>query len=68
MDIAMPRLNGLETTRQVFKALSESKVLTLSARNDDAYVKTATHSGAVGFLLKQTSVHIVCAWPSGKFK
>jgi two-component system, NarL family, nitrate/nitrite response regulator NarL len=60
MDIAMPRLNGLEATRQVLKALPATKVLILSAHSDDAYVKNATESGAVGFLLKQTSSHVVC--------
>jgi DNA-binding NarL/FixJ family response regulator len=60
MDIAMPRLNGLEATRQVLKALPVTKVLILSAHSDDAYVKNATESGAVGFLLKQTSAHDVC--------
>jgi DNA-binding NarL/FixJ family response regulator len=60
MDIAMPRLNGLEATRQVLKAFPATKVLILSAHSDDAYVKNATESGAVGFLLKQTSSHVVC--------
>ena len=60
MDIAMPLLNGLEATRQVLKALPDTKVLILSAHNDDAYVKNASDSGAVGFLLKQTSAHEVC--------
>ena len=60
MDIAMPLLNGLEATRQVLKALPNTKVLMLSAHSDDAYVKNATESGAVGFLLKQTSAHDVC--------
>ena len=60
MDIAMPRLNGLEATRQVLKAVPTTKVLMLSAHSDDAYVKNATESGAVGFLLKQTSAHDVC--------
>jgi DNA-binding NarL/FixJ family response regulator len=60
MDIAMPRLNGLEATRQVLKAVPATKVLILSAHSDDAYVKNATESGAVGFLLKQTSSHVVC--------
>jgi DNA-binding NarL/FixJ family response regulator len=60
MDIAMPLLNGLEATRQVLKAFPATKVLMLSAHSDDAYVKTATEAGAVGFLLKQTSAHDVC--------
>ena len=60
MDIAMPQLNGLEATRQVLQALPATKVLMLSAHSDDAYVKNATESGAVGFLLKQTSAHDVC--------
>lgn len=60
MDIAMPGLNGLEATRQVLKALPDTKVIILTAHNDDAYVSTATAAGAVGFLLKQTSAHNVC--------
>jgi DNA-binding NarL/FixJ family response regulator len=60
MDIAMPKLNGLVATRQILKTNPATKVLIFSAHNDDAYVKTATESGAVGFLLKQTSSHEVC--------
>jgi DNA-binding NarL/FixJ family response regulator len=60
MDIAMPLLNGLEATRQILKTDPAIKVLMLSAHSDDAYVTNATESGAVGFLLKQTSAHDVC--------
>ena len=60
MDIAMPLLNGLEATRQVLKAFPATKIIMLSAHSDDAYVTDATESGAVGFLLKQTSAHDVC--------
>jgi DNA-binding NarL/FixJ family response regulator len=57
MDIAMPLLNGLEAARQIRKAIPGTKVLMLSAHNDDAYVEQAIAFGAAGFLLKQTSSH-----------
>lgn len=60
MDIAMPLLNGLEAARQVLKECPATRVIMLSAHSDDAYVTNATESGAVGFLLKQTSAHDVC--------
>jgi DNA-binding NarL/FixJ family response regulator len=59
MDIAMPRLNGLEATRQLSKLLPATRVLILSAHSDDAYVESATQSGAAGFLLKRTSAQDV---------
>jgi DNA-binding NarL/FixJ family response regulator len=60
MDIAMPGLNGLEATRQLFKALPATRIIILTAHCDDAYVKSAVDSGAAGFLLKQDSAHDVC--------
>jgi DNA-binding NarL/FixJ family response regulator len=61
MDIAMPLLNGLEATRQIRKEFPETKVLILSAHSDDAYVEQAAAIGAAGFLLKQTSSHVLAA-------
>jgi DNA-binding NarL/FixJ family response regulator len=60
MDIAMPLLNGLEATRQVLRAVPSTKIILLSAHNDDAYIKNATDLGVRGFLLKQNSSHEVC--------
>jgi DNA-binding NarL/FixJ family response regulator len=60
IDIAMPKLNGLEATRRILKTVPTAKVLILSAHGDDAYVKNAIESGAMGFLLKQTSAYDVC--------
>jgi DNA-binding NarL/FixJ family response regulator len=59
MDIAMPLLNGLEATRQILKAVPGTRILILSAHSDKAYVKNATDSGAMGFLLKQASAHVL---------
>src|SRR5438874_10134747 len=59
MDIAMPLLNGLEATRQIRKDFPDTRVLILSAHSDDAYVEQVTALGAAGFLLKQTSSHIL---------
>src|SRR6185312_9176686 len=55
MDIAMPLLNGLEATRQIRKDFPGTKVIILSAHDDEAYVEQACALGASGFLLKQTS-------------
>jgi len=60
MDIAMPGLNGLEATRQLVKALPDTKTVILTAHCDDAYLRSAVESGAAGFLLKQDSTHDVC--------
>jgi DNA-binding NarL/FixJ family response regulator len=60
MDIAMPLLNGLHATRQILKAAPATKVLMLSAHSDVVYVEEATNSGAVGYLVKQTTANSVC--------
>jgi len=59
MDIAMPLLNGLEATRQIRKDFPDTKILILSAHSDDAYVEQVSTLGASGFLLKQTSSHVL---------
>jgi DNA-binding NarL/FixJ family response regulator len=57
MDIAMPLLNGLEATRQILKAVPDTKVLILSAHSDEEYVDQVMVAGATGYLIKQTSAH-----------
>ena len=59
MDIAMPLLNGLEATRQIRKGVPGTRVVILSAHDDDAYVEQAQAQGATGYLLKQTSAQVL---------
>jgi DNA-binding NarL/FixJ family response regulator len=59
MDIAMPQLNGLEATRQILKAIPDTKILVLSAHGDDAYVERVMALGASGYLIKQTAGHVL---------
>src|ERR1700690_2703578 len=60
MDVAMPVLNGLKASRQILEAAPTTKVLMLSAYNDEAYVKESNNSGAMGYLIKQTCADRVC--------
>lgn len=53
MDIAMPRLNGLEATRRILKACPEVRVLVLSQYERKDYVLEAIAAGAAGYLLKR---------------
>src|SRR5258708_5343644 len=60
MHVTMPLLNGLQATCQILKAVPATKVLMLSAHNDEAYIIEAISSGAMGYLIKQTSADSVC--------
>lgn len=55
MDIAMPKLNGIEATRQVKLINPRTGVLILSAYDDDEYVFALLKAGAAGYLLKSVS-------------
>jgi len=55
MDIAMPKLNGIEATRQIKLIHPRTGVLILSAYDDDEYVFALLKVGAAGYLLKNVS-------------
>jgi DNA-binding NarL/FixJ family response regulator len=55
MDIAMPKLNGIEATRQIKAANPTTSVLVLTAYDDDQYVFAFLEAGAAGYLLKDVS-------------
>jgi len=55
MDVAMPRCNGLEATQNISKQVPASKVLILSASNDEDSVRRLLDAGASGYLTKNSA-------------
>lgn len=53
MDINMPKVNGVEATRQLVEAYPDVKVLILSIHDDETYVTHVLKTGASGYLLKE---------------
>lgn len=52
MDIAMPRLNGIEATKQIKQLLPTTAILILTAYESEQYILAILEAGAAGFLLK----------------
>jgi DNA-binding NarL/FixJ family response regulator len=52
MDVRMPRLDGIEATRQIVASGSATRVLILTTFDIDEYAYAALRAGASGFLLK----------------
>jgi DNA-binding NarL/FixJ family response regulator len=55
IDVAMPLLNGIETTRQLVRKLPGLKVLVLTMYVDEVYVSQMLEAGAMGYLLKDSA-------------
>jgi DNA-binding NarL/FixJ family response regulator len=55
IDVAMPLLNGIETTRQLIRKVPGLKVLVLSMHVDEVYVTQMLRAGATGYLLKDSA-------------
>jgi NarL family two-component system response regulator LiaR len=70
MDVVMPRLNGIEATRQIKRSNPTTAVLILSAYDDDRYVLGLLEAGAAGYLLKnatgQEVIHAIRAVHAGE--
>ena len=55
MDIKMPRLNGIQATRQIVAALPKTQIIILTTYDTDDWVFDGIRAGAIGYLLKDTS-------------
>lgn len=61
LDLSMPLLNGIEATRRIRAADPSTRVLILSAYDDEDYVVAAVEAGAAGYLLKTAHASEVAA-------
>jgi len=55
MDISMPKVNGIEATRQIKACQPSTAVLILTAYDNDQYILALLEAGAAGYLLKNVS-------------
>ncbi len=56
MDIAMPTLNGLDTTRHIVRKFPDVRVIILSMHTTRQYVLQALEAGASGYLVKDAAL------------
>jgi DNA-binding NarL/FixJ family response regulator len=56
MDISMPNLNGIESTRRIVKKNAKIKVVILSMHADRRFVLESFKAGAYGYILKDCAV------------
>lgn len=70
MDVAMPKLSGIEATKQIKAQLPSVIVLVLTGYDYDEYVFSMLEAGAAGYLLKNVSgdelIHAIRAVYSGE--
>jgi DNA-binding NarL/FixJ family response regulator len=52
LDVAMPRMTGLQATREIRRRAPEVRVLILSMHDNEQYLYEALRAGASGYVLK----------------
>jgi len=57
IDIAMPKVDGIEATKKIKALYPSTAVLILSAYDDDQFVFSLVEAGAAGYLLKSVRGH-----------
>ena len=55
LDIAMPKLSGIEAAQRILAVLPHTAVVMLSMHSDEGYVLRALKAGAKGYLLKDSA-------------
>lgn len=55
LDISMPGLNGLETTRQLKKKFPKIRIIILTMHDNEEYIFETLRAGASGYLVKRSA-------------
>lgn len=55
LDLILPRINGVEATRQIKQVSPRSNVVILTSYHEDEYIVPAIKAGALSYLLKDVS-------------
>jgi DNA-binding NarL/FixJ family response regulator len=55
MDISMPRMNGLDASREIKRKRPEVKIMALTVNNSPEYIMAAIKAGVDGYILKDAS-------------
>lgn len=68
VDVAMPRLNGIEVVRRIVRAAHRTRVLALTAFEDGRHLRESLAAGAAGFIAKSApaadlidAIHVVAS-------
>jgi DNA-binding NarL/FixJ family response regulator len=59
MDIGLPDINGIETTRRILEKLPETKLVAFSQQKSSYFVRKMIQAGAVGYVCKEDSIEEV---------
>jgi DNA-binding NarL/FixJ family response regulator len=55
-DLRMPRMDGIELTRELKEKLPQTAIVVLTAFDDDEHLFAAIKAGAIGYVLKDASM------------
>lgn len=61
LDYSMPRINGIEATRQIRARFPKTEVLIFTVHNDELVVAEVLKAGARGYIAKSASMHDLLA-------